>query len=170
MEVGRQYGAKGLFRKSHPQDLASFVGLPRVAGLWGSGWVSRYDGDYKTRKQWSCSVFPCSKGEGVCGGGGGGLRKHKLTSMLVNPACLNEPQWSSLPFPWAHSRSQMQLHTSVNVLYGSTRGYKKKRALACLQLLALMMCSRAGHQFVIVCLGSCPVPYQPQKNEAKPLS
>lgn len=96
--------------------------------------------------------------------GGGEL---KLASQLVNPACLNEPQWSSLPFPWAHSRSQMQSHTSVNVQQHSW--IQEKGALAWTQLLALMMCSRAGHQFAIVCLGSCPVPYQPHKNEAKPL-
>lgn len=37
----------------------------------------------------------------------------------------------------------------------------REGALACTQLPALMMSYRAGHQFVIVCLGSRPVPCQP---------
>lgn len=77
-------------------------------------------GDYKTGKHWSCSAFPSLRG---------GLEL-QLASPQVNPGCLNEPQRSSLPFPWAHSRTQMQAHTSVNVQQ-RRREKKQLRARSC---------------------------------------
>lgn len=70
-------------------------------------WLSpdaTWAGDYETGKHWSFA-FPPLQGE----------LELELTSLLVNPGCLNEPQRSSLPFPWALSRTQMQAHTFVNV-------------------------------------------------------
>lgn len=87
-------------------------------GIW-SLWLS-LDAirarDYKTGKYWSCP--PPAQG---------GLEL-QLTSLLVNPGCLNEPQRSSLPFPWAHSRTQIQAHTLVSVQQQSRR---KRSSCSC---------------------------------------
>lgn len=56
--------------------------------------------DYEAAKRCSSSAFPRLQGE----------LELQLTSLLVNPGSLNEPQWSSLPIPWACS------HTAHNTL------------------------------------------------------
>lgn len=56
--------------------------------------------DYEAAKHWSSSAFLRLQGE----------LELQLTSLLVNPGSLNEPQRSSLPIPWARS------HTAHNTL------------------------------------------------------
>lgn len=48
----------------------------------------------------------------LCQGRGSEL---KSASPLVNRGCLNEPQWYSLPFPLACSRTQMHLCTFMKL-------------------------------------------------------